>query len=254
MQTLQIIMKSLIVKTTFILFVVFSFLACHPAMSQKSQILTFKANTVVETALLTIKPGKEKQFSEDYFSQAIKFAPTYGARPIGSFALVDRKLGNAPAQMLVFFEWESLEKKRAFEKDLDFLKIVNIRNDALSFLTTGYFRVEQDISYTFVEGNTYEFTALWLDPNNAPKLQEYFEKVGPIATNPIVGFQPIAQLQGLGVEDRTYHPSLIFLSEWKRGTKGRDYALNHKDYKAVLPLRTAAAPYIDMFLIAPMIQ
>ncbi|MEM6807106.1 MAG: hypothetical protein AAF696_37235, partial [Bacteroidota bacterium] len=236
------------------LFCVFNLLDFTSAYAQKSQELTFRANTVVETALLTIKPGKEKQFSEDYFSEAIKFAPIYGARPIGSFALLDRKMGNAPAQMLVFFEWESLEKKRAFEKDLAFLKIVNIRNDALSFLTTGYFQVEQDVSFTFAEGKTYEFAALWLDPDHAPKLQAYFEKVGPIAADPKVGFQPIAQLQSLGVEDRTYHPNLIFLSEWTQGTLGRDYALNRRDYKKALPLRTSAAPYIDMFLIAPIIQ
>ena len=240
-------------KTLLIISSIVIYLSGYMASAQKSQTLTFKANTIVETALLSIKPGKEKQFSQDYFSQAIKFAPIYGARPIGSFALINRKLGNAPAQMLVFFEWESLEKKRAFEKDLDFLKIVNIRNDALSFLTTGYFKVEQDVSYTFQEGKTYEFAALWLDPKNAPKLQEYFEKVGPIASDKKVQFQPIAQLQSLGVEDRTYHPNLIFLSEWKQGVKGREYALNRKDYKALLPLRTAAAPYIDMFLIAPIL-
>ncbi len=247
-------MKPIPFKTSFLLLFIFSMFTGNTALAQKSQTITFKANTVVETALLAIKPGKEKQFSEEYFSQAIKFAPTYGARPIGSFALVDRKLGNAPAQMLVFFEWESLEKKRAFEKDLGFLKIVNIRNDALSFLTTGYFKVEKDVSIILTEGKTYEFAALWLDPNNAPKLQEYFEKVGPIAADPKVGFQPMAQLKSLGVEDRTYHPNLIFLTEWTKGTKGRDYALNRKDYKAILPLRTAAAPYIDMFLIAPIIQ
>jgi len=247
-------MKSILIKTTLVLFSLFNLWGLNAVAAQKSQTISFKANTVIETALLTIKPGKEQQFSVDYFSQAIKFAPMYGARPIGSFALVDQKLGNAPAQMLVFFEWESLEKKRAFEKDLDFLKIVNIRNDALSFLTTGYFKVEQDISYTFTEGKTYEFAALWLDPQNAPKLSEYFEQVAPIAADPKVGFQPIAQLQSLGVEDRTYHPNLIFLTEWKQGTEGRDYALNRKDYKAILPLRTAAAPYIDMFLIAPIIQ
>ncbi len=244
-------MKFIIFKPALILLLITTSFTLNVTMAQKSQTISFKANTVVETALLTIKPGKEKQFSEDYFSQAIQFAPKYGARPIGSFALIDQKLGNAPAQMLVFFEWESLDKKRAFEKDFNFLKIVNIRNDALSFLTTGYFKVEQDISYTFTEGKTYEFAALWLDPENAPKLSEYFEKVGPVAADPQVGFQLIAQLQSLGVEDRTYHPNLIFLSEWKQGTKGRDYALNRSDYKEVLPLRTAAAPYIDMFLIAP---
>ena len=45
----------------------------------------------------------------------------------------------------------------------------------------------------------------------------------------------------------------IILSEWKQGIQGRDYALNRRDYKAALPLRTAAAPYIDMFLIAPIL-
>lgn len=239
-----------ILSTLFILSLSFTF----GATEEKTGEITFKKGTLVEVALLTIQPGKESQFYEEYFSQALPLAPKYGARPIGSFMVEKRDQGNSPAQMVIFFEWESLEKKRAFEKDFDFLKIVNIRNDALSFLNTGYFQVDKDITYSLKESGTYEFAALWLDPNNAQKLEQYFQAVLPLASDPKIQFELIAQLSSLGVEDKNYHPNIIFFSEWKKGMEGRNELATRKAFKDNLHLRETASPYKDLLLIKPILN
>ena len=51
--------------------------------------------------------------------------------------------------MIGFFEWPSVEQRTAFEGDPRFRRIKGIRDDALSFLTVGYFKVESDTSVTF---------------------------------------------------------------------------------------------------------
>ena len=69
----------------------------------KGTEIVFKKDKLIEVALLTIKPGKEKQFSEDYFSKAFPIGKPYEPRMIGRFQIVQKDAGNNPAQMLVFF-------------------------------------------------------------------------------------------------------------------------------------------------------
>lgn len=218
----------------------------------KTGEITFKKDKLIEVALLTVKPGKESQFNEEYFSQAFPLGVPYGARFIGSFMIEKVDAGNSPAQMLVFFEWENLEKFRAFKQNIDFVKIVNTRNDALSFLTTGTFTVDKDITYELSDDKTYEFAALWVtDPM---KLQQYFEAVLPLAGDPKIQFELIAQLQSTGEPDGTYHPNLIFFSEWKVGQAGRDELLSREDFINNVHLREEASPYKDMFIVKPILD
>ena len=235
-----------------LMLMVFLTTACL-AQDKKTQV-AFKKDKLIEVALLTIKPGKESQFSNDYFSKAWPIGQPYEPRMIGQFAIQDKVGGNNPAQLLVFFEWGSLEQKRAFEKNLEFVKIVNIRNEALSFLTTGYFMVDQDITYELSAEGTYEFAALWLDPTEAHKLEQYFQAVLPLASDPKIQFQLIAQLKSLGVEDKNYHPNIIFFSEWKEGMEGRAELAQRQAFKESVHLREEASPYKDMLIVKPIIQ
>ena len=213
--------------------------------------IVFKKDKLIEVALLTIKPGMEEQFNQDYFSQAFPIGTKYGARHIGSFAITQKDDGNVPAQMLVFFEWNSTEDFRKFNADLDFVKIVNIRNEALSFLTTGSFVVDKDITYSLSSDKTYEFAALWLQ--NAPLLQEYFEAVLPLAADPKIQFELIAQLVSTGDPDGTYHPNLVFFSEWKAGYKGKEELLQRDEFKQNVSKREEAAPYKDVLIVSPIL-
>ncbi len=221
------------------------------AQEVKTGEIQFKKDKHIEVALLTIKPGMEKQFNEDYFSKAWPIGTKYGARLIGSFSIKKKDDGNVPAQLLVFFEWNSTEDYRKFNADLDFIKIVNIRNEALSFLSTGSFTVDRDITYPLASDKTYEFAALWLE--NPSLLQEYFQAVLPLATDPKIQFELIAQLSATGTPDGSYHPNLIFLSEWKAGYQGKEALLQRPAFKDNVAKREQAAPYKDVLIVSPVL-
>lgn len=217
----------------------------------KTGEIIFKKDKLIEVALLTIKPGKEDQFNHDYFSKAGPIGVPYGARLIGSFTITQKDAGNIPAQMLVFFEWNSLEDLRKFNTNIDFVKVVNIRNDALSFLTTGTFKVDKDITYKLSTEKTYEFSALWL--TNPALLQEYFQAVLPLAGDPKIQFELIVQLQSTGTADGSYHPHLIFLSEWKAGYSGKEELLSRQVFIDNVNKREEASPYKDILIVKPIL-
>ena len=132
-------------------------LSASPLFAQKSQNITFTKGKLIEVALLSVKEGKENQFYQEYFSQVMPVAIPYGARPIASFATTRKVLGNNPAQVVVFFEWASLEEKRKFEKNPEYLKLRNIRDNALSYLVQGYFQVDETKTVSVQDDKVYDF-------------------------------------------------------------------------------------------------
>lgn len=223
-------------------------------MAQKSQTITFTKGKLVEVALLSVKEGKEAQFFNEYFSQVMPVAIPYGAKPIGSFAVTRHVIQNNPSKMVVFFEWESLEEKRKFEANPEFLKLRNIRDNALSYLVQGFFEVTETVSIEVSDNKVYDFAALWVHPEKGNLLQEYFGAVMPEATKPKIGYTPITTLSSVGANDQNYHPSVIALAEWKGGSEAVDQLEQTKAFKDHVHLREAAAPYKEVMHIVPIIQ
>ena len=217
--------------------------------AQKKHTMVLKKDKLIEVALLSVKEGKADQLNNDYFSQVMPLAARseYGGRSIANFVVTRKVIGDNPAQMVVFYEWASLEAKRAFETNPEYLALRNIRNDALNFLAQGFFKVEQDVTIDLYDNKVYDFAALWIDPTNAPKLQQYFEAVVPVASDPKYGYTPIATLMNYGVTDLVYHPSLIAFAEWKGGPNAVDQFGKTEAYKKNVHLREAATPYKDVF-------
>ena len=180
------------------------------AEAVKSAEITFKAGKLIEVALLTVKPDGQKAFMEEYFPKVMPVATPYGAKPIASFAVAKTVMGNKPNQMVVFFEWESIEQKRAFEANPEYLRLRNIRDNALSYLSQGYFQVEQDVTVTVSTDQIYDFAGIFINPEKANLLQEYFQAVLPTASKPEFGYTPIVNLSPIpGVYDQNYHPSKL---------------------------------------------
>ncbi len=223
-------------------------------LAQKSQTITFTKDKLVEVALLSVKEGKENQFFQDYFSQVMPVATPYGAKPIGSFAVTRNVIENNPSNMIVFFEWESLEAKREFEANPEFLKLRNIRDNALSYLVQGFFEVAETVSVEVSDNKVYDFAALWIDSEKGNLLQEYFGAVMPEATKSHIGYTPIVTLNSIGANDQNYHPSLIAFAEWKGGSDAVDKLEQTKAFKENVHLREAAAPYKEVMHIVPIIQ
>lgn len=222
--------------------------------SDKTATITFEKGKLIEVGLFSITPGKESQVQEDYFPKIFPIAAEYGLKPMQTFMIHEKMYGENPAKMVGFFEWPSLEQKRAFDQDPRFLKLRNVRNGGLDFLALGYFKVEETTQVTFSSDKIYDFASLWIDPDHATKLEAYFEKVGPIAMSPKYGYKPLVRLQPLGVHDQNYHPSLIALAEWGAEDSFEKLQKNEQVYKQNVHLREAATPYKDVFLLKAIIQ
>ena len=220
----------------------------------KTSSFTFPAAKVVEVALFSISPGKEKMVGEDYFPKVFPIAQEYGLSGAQTFTVVETKFGEAPVQQLGFFIWDSYEQKEAFDRDPRYLELRNIRNKAFDFLYMGYFSVEKDITYTFDSESYYDFAALWIDPANASKLKAYFDQVAPVAMNSEYGYQPIASLAPLNDCTRgKYTPDKIGFAKW--GDKDSfSRLMKHKTYKKYVHLRDEATPYKDVFVVKANIQ
>ncbi|RNC85082.1 MAG: DUF1330 domain-containing protein [Winogradskyella sp.] len=220
----------------------------------KTADITFKKGKLIEVALLTVKPDGQKAFMEEYFPKVMPVAVPYGAKPIASFAVTKTVMGNKPNQMVVFFEWDNVDQKRAFERNPEYLKLRNIRDNALSFLSQGYFQVENDVTVTISTDKTYDFAGLFINPEKASQLQEYFQAVLPTASKPEFGYTPIVNLNPYkGAHDQNYHPSVIAFAEWKGGTDSQERFEKTKAFKDNVAKRTAGAPYIDVFHIVPIL-
>ncbi|HAS40478.1 MAG TPA: hypothetical protein DCS93_08365 [Microscillaceae bacterium] len=237
--------KVIIICSVFLSTVVFA---------QKKQRITFTKGKLIEVALLSVKKGKESQFYQKYFSQVMPVAIPHGAKPIASFATTRQVIGNNPAQVVVFFEWASLEEKRKFEKKPAFLKLRNIRDNALNYLVQGYFQVEQTKTVEIQDNKVYDFAALWVDNANASKLSQYFKAVMPEASKPNIGYKPITTLVSAGAKDQNWHPSLIAFAEWQGGSNALDRLEKTKAFKENVHLREAATPYKEVFHLKPLIQ
>ncbi len=220
----------------------------------KSASITFKSGKLIEVALLSVKPEGQKAFMEEYFPKVMPVATPYGAKPIASFAVVKTVLGDKPNQMVVFFEWDSIEQKRAFESNPEYLKLRNIRDNALSFLSQGYFQVEQDVTVTISSDQIYDFAGIFINPKKAHLLQEYFQAVLPTASKPEFGYTPIVNLNPIpGVYDQNYHPSVIAFAQWKGGPDSQARFEKTKAFQQHKEKRSQGAPYIDVFHIKPIL-
>ena len=220
----------------------------------KSADITFKAGKLIEVALLSVKPDGQKAFMEEYFPKVMPVAAPYGARPIASFAVVKTVMGNKPNQMVVFFEWESIKQKRAFEANPEYLKLRNIRDNALSYLSQGYFQVEKDVTVNISDDKIYDFAGLFINPEKANLLQEYFQAVLPTAAKPEYGYTPIVNLNPIpNVYDQSYHPSVIAFAQWKGGADSQERFEKTKAFQKNKAKRSAGAPYIDVFHIKPIL-
>lgn len=216
--------------------------------------VTFSQGKLIEVGLYSIKDGMEAQVKEDYFPKVMPIAMEYGLKPIASFSVEERVYGGSPAQAIGFFEWPSLEAKRNFDADPRYLELRNIRNEALDFLTLGYFEAEETQNVTFRSDRTYDFAAMWLDPNNQEKLGEYFEKVAPVAEEEY-GFVPhLVSLKPLEAHDKTYHPHMVGMSEWPTEESLSNFFENEKVYQKNVHLRDEAVAYMDVFLLKPVIK
>lgn len=142
----------------------------------------FKAGTLIEVAFMSVKEGKQKQLTEEYFAKVMPIAIEYGLKPLMTVAIKNAYSETIKPQMIGFFEWPNAAKKEAFEKDPRFLKLKPIRTGALSLLKIGFFKVENDMNVKLDGSLFYEIYGMDLKTETADQMGKYFERAGPICS------------------------------------------------------------------------
>lgn len=222
--------------------------------AQKTKSFTFPKGKVIEVALFGIQEGKGAIIQQDYFPKIFPIAKEYGLVDAITFTVEEVHYGDAPAQQFGFFIWDSYEQKEKFDKDPRYLELRNIRNKAFNFLYMGYFQVDKDVTYTFDNTSVYDFAAMFIDASNAHKLQQYFEKVAPVAMGDKYGYQPIVSLNPLNECTKgKYVPNVIGFAKWS-DPKGFAKLKKNSTYKKYVHLRDEATPYKDVFMAKANIQ
>ncbi|MFQ5640421.1 MAG: DUF1330 domain-containing protein [bacterium] len=205
--------------------------------------VSFKAGKLIEVAFLSVKPGKENQLNADYFAKVMPIAAEYGMRPLATFGVTDVAEGNTHVQMIGFFEWPSIEVRNKFSRDKRFLAIKPIRDNALSYLQYGFFKVEEDVSTTFSADHYYEIYAMWMNPKYGNQISDYFGKVGPVAGQHYGAKFPLS-LKPYGGKDGDYHPHAMGIAEWPSKAKNEAF-FNSPVFKDARHLRDAAVDRLD---------
>lgn len=204
--------------------------------------VSFSKDKVIEVAFISLKPQMESQLS-DYFMQAVPISSEYGARQLASFTVVESLHGKINSQMVELFEWPSIEAKTEFEKDRRIKKIVGMRDNAVSYLQLGYFKVAEDAEITFRQNKIYEFFGAWLIPEKMEILKNYLGKVkAPVET---AGGKRLLKLTPLQVKGGDYRPDIAGVVEWPNQKAYFDLVTS-KVYRSAVYLRNDATDRVDM--------
>ena len=224
----------------------------HGGSANSTVEVNFKAGKLIEVAFLSVKPGKKNQLNAEYFAKVMPIAAEYGMRPLATFGVTDVPEGNTHVQMVGFFEWPDIKTRRKFSKDKRFLAIKPIRDDALSYLQIGNFKVEQDVSITFSADRYYEIYAMWMNPKYGDQIQSYFGKVGPVAGQQYGAKFPLS-LKPYGGKDGDYHPHSMGIADWPSKAKNEAF-FSSSAFKNARHLRDAAVDRLDVLDAKFMVQ
>ncbi len=210
--------------------------------------VVFKKDRLIEVAFLSVNPEKQSLLQEEYFKKVMPIAREYGMKPLAKMGVKYAYSEFVNPQMIGFFEWESKEKHQAFLKDPRFLKLKPIRDQALTFLRLGYFQVENDTKAKFTSGTLMEVYAMWLNPENAHRMEKYFQNVTPLITGNGNRYNvefPLA-LQSVNYGSDTYQPQMFGVAIWKSKSSNTAF-FESRAYRKIKADKEAAIDRLDIW-------
>jgi len=213
----------------------------------------FKKGKLLEIAFLSVKEGMAKQLKEDYFPKVMPIVTEYGGKPLMKIGVKNNYSKDIKAQIVVFFEWPSAEKKEAFDKDPRFLKVKKIRDAALSSLKLSYFKVEKDSPVKLDENKFYEVYGMSINNEKEHLMQTYFEKAGPIVMHDYhvefaLSLSPVHVAGG-----DHYVPQTLGLAIWPSAESNATF-FGSKEYAKIKHYKEEALERIDVWQGAVMLK
>ena len=216
------------------------------AQSREATVL-LKADTLIEVSYASVEGGKEMQLMGDYLPKIMPIVASYGGKMLGNFQVTAVTGGEITPQMVVIFEWPSLEARDKMHADKDAQKLFPLREDAMTFFKQAFYTVDEDTPLTFHEDKTYEFFTAWLTFAAKASLPAYFklseapkQKYGPpkfIAT-----LKPLEDGPKGGY---VLDPNMAGIVEWNN-TASYYGLINDPAFKLAAPLLSASVSRLDM--------
>ncbi len=216
------------------------------AQSREATVL-LKADTLIEVSYASVEGGKEIQLMGDYLPKIMPIVASYGGKMLGNFQVTAVTGGEITPQMVVIFEWPSLEARDKMHADKDAQKLFPLREDAMTFFKQAFYTVDEDTPLTFHEDKTYEFFTAWLTFAAKASLPAYFklseapkQKYGPpkfIAT-----LKPLEDGPKGGY---VLDPNMAGIVEWNN-TASYYGLINDPAFKLAAPLLSASVSRLDM--------
>ncbi len=205
----------------------------------KQTQITFEQGKLIEAAFIKITPGMETRLNEEYFSQVMPLAMSYGMKPLGLFKVTRVELGEDDAGLWGFFEWPSLEAKERFDADPQFIKLRAVRDSMLDSAKMIYLDVAETTAVTIREDRVYEFFGGWINRHNGAHLQQYFEVAGPWLASHGVVFPVKFNIVG-SPEGYHFRPDTVGFIEWPSVAVKQAW-FDSEEFKAVGYHRALAA-------------
>lgn len=99
----------------------------------------------LELAFGRVVNGREDQLFGEYFPMVGPILAEYGARPLGSFKVLE-SIGAEDAEFGALFIWPSTDTYHQFHADPRFRELKPLRDEALSLLSNGHFFAAADVA------------------------------------------------------------------------------------------------------------
>lgn len=223
-------------------------LVTTPLLAQpREATVMLKANTVIEVSYASVEGGKEMQLMGDYLPKIMPIVASYGGKMLGNFQVTAVTGGEIKPQMIVIFEWPSMDARDKMHADKDAKKLFPLREDAMTFFKQAFYTVDEDTPLTLREDKTYEFFTAWLTFAAKVSLPAYFklsdapkQKYGPpkfIAT--------LTPLENGPKGSYVLDPNMAGIVEWN-STSAYYGLTNDPAFKLAAPLLSASVSRLDM--------
>jgi len=223
-------------------------LVTTPLLAQPREAsVLLKADTVIEISYASVEGGKEMQLMGDYLPKIMPIVASYGGIMLGNFQVTAVTGGEITPQMVVIFEWPSLEAREKMHADEAAKKLFPLREDAMTFFKQAFYKVDEDTTLTLHEDKTYEFFTAWLTFAAKASLPAYFK----LSETPKQKYGPpkfVAMLKPLEDGPKgsyVLNPNMAGIVEWNN-TAAYYGLTSDPAFKLAAPLLSASVSRLDM--------
>ncbi len=207
---------------------------------------TFEAGKAIEIAFASIRKGFEMQIQDEYFPKAMPLIQEYGGRPIGRLAVESTPFGHIQCDVVMFFEWPSVDAYTKFCADERFQPIRAIRDEAAAYLNNGnFFSVENTVTASLDSQKVYPLFGAWVDAKRAENVMIFQQNVATVQEE--IGVRNLVRFEHLASSPGPFRPDFVGLTQWPGADEFQQFIMSEV-YRENVHHRDLGAKRFDLFV------